>query len=81
MQVELHVELVDVGGDGHQQEAEQQGQHKDIAEPQHNMRAMFDIVVQYSKREPTGTFSSSKQVTTLKIFKSDGWLSIIKFCK
>ena len=69
MQVELHVELVDVGSDGHQQEAEQQGQHKDIAEPQHNMRAIFGNVVQYSENEPTDTFSSFKQVTTLRIFK------------
>ena len=44
MEVELHVELVDVGGDGHQQEAEQQGQHKHIAEPQHDMQAIVTML-------------------------------------
>ena len=48
MEVELHVELVDVGGDGHQQEAQQQGQHEHIAEPQPNMQAMFDNIVEYT---------------------------------
>ena len=48
MEVKLHVELVDVGGDGHQQEAEQQGQHEHIAEPQHDMQAMFDNIVEYT---------------------------------
>ena len=52
MEVELHVELVDVGGDGHQQEAEQQGQHEHIAEPQPNMEAMFHNIVKYTQRAP-----------------------------